>query len=173
MNNRTQSLLSLLKRSSLQAIALNPGPTLTYLTGLQFHLMERPTVLILTREGKAALILPLLESAKVGKELEFLKCFSYGDNPATWIRSFHEAMQYLGLSIGDLGVESNRLRFLEMEYLNTSLPGCKLVNASDVISSLRIQKDAGEIEAMRKAAQIAQQALKATPTDHTDRSDRT
>ena len=106
MNNRTQTLLTSLQKSNLQAIALNPGPTLTYLTGLQFHLMERPTVLILTREGKAALILPLLESAKIGENLAFLKCFTYGDNPSTWINSFHEAVKYLELADGDIGCGS-------------------------------------------------------------------
>ena len=33
-----------LQRSGLDAVVLNPGPTLTHLTGLRFHLMERPVV---------------------------------------------------------------------------------------------------------------------------------
>ena len=31
------------QNNHLDAVALNPGPTLTYLTGLTFHLMERPS----------------------------------------------------------------------------------------------------------------------------------
>ena len=41
LNNLTASL----RTSNLDAVILNPGPTLTYLTGVDFHLMERPVVL--------------------------------------------------------------------------------------------------------------------------------
>ena len=42
---RLEKLTASLKASGLDAAALNPGPTLKYLTGLNFHLMERPVVL--------------------------------------------------------------------------------------------------------------------------------
>ena len=38
LNNLTASL----RTSKLDAVILNPGPTLTYLTGLQFHLDGTP-----------------------------------------------------------------------------------------------------------------------------------
>ena len=41
LNNLTASM----RTSKLDAVILNPGPTLTYLTGVHFHLMERPVVL--------------------------------------------------------------------------------------------------------------------------------
>ena len=34
-----------LQRASLDALVLNPGPTMIYASGLVFHLMERPAVL--------------------------------------------------------------------------------------------------------------------------------
>jgi Xaa-Pro dipeptidase len=37
-----ERLAASLRTSDLDAVILNPGPTLTYLTGLHFHLMERP-----------------------------------------------------------------------------------------------------------------------------------
>ncbi|MBC6940887.1 MAG: aminopeptidase P family protein, partial [Anaerolineae bacterium] len=43
--SRFDKLSASLSTSGLDAAILNPGPTLTYLTGLHFHLMERPTVL--------------------------------------------------------------------------------------------------------------------------------
>jgi len=44
-NSRYQHLLQLMQDNHLDMIALNPGPTLTYLTGLHFHTSERPTLL--------------------------------------------------------------------------------------------------------------------------------
>ena len=43
--SRFDKLSASLSTSGLDAVILNPGPTLTYLTGLHFHLMERPVVL--------------------------------------------------------------------------------------------------------------------------------
>ena len=54
-----------LKQSGLDAVALNPGPTLTYLSGVRFHLMERPVVLIVARDGDPVLVLPELETPKL------------------------------------------------------------------------------------------------------------
>ena len=42
--SRLDKLNASLRTSELDAVILNPGPTLTHLTGLQFHLMERPVV---------------------------------------------------------------------------------------------------------------------------------
>ena len=56
--NRLAHLKELMKQYDLKAIALNSGPTLTYLTGLHFHLMERPTLLIYTGDEPPLLILP-------------------------------------------------------------------------------------------------------------------
>ena len=49
---RLNRLNNAMNSAGLDAVALNPGPSLTYLTGLHLHLMERPTVAIFPREGK-------------------------------------------------------------------------------------------------------------------------
>ena len=96
-------LLRRLVSAALDAVALNPGPMLTYFTGLHFHLMERPTVLLampgqLRNEVTAALILPELEMQKVQTGPIRLQTFTYGDNPATWAQAFANAAQTLNLS---------------------------------------------------------------------------
>jgi Xaa-Pro dipeptidase len=63
--NRMNKLNKMLAETNLDVIALNPGPTLSYLTGLEFHLMERPTVLLITKDKGMAIILPELEKAKL------------------------------------------------------------------------------------------------------------
>ena len=62
LNNLTASL----RTSNLDAVILNPGPTLTYLTGVQFHLMERPVVLFVAPGKDPVLVLPELELAQSG-----------------------------------------------------------------------------------------------------------
>jgi Xaa-Pro dipeptidase len=62
---RQTRLASALANSKFSALALNPGPSLIYLTGLHFHLMERPVVAIFTPGSPPTLIIPELEAAKV------------------------------------------------------------------------------------------------------------
>ena len=44
---------------------LNPGPTMHYLTGLDFHLMERPVLLVVPASGPPRMMLPALEKLKL------------------------------------------------------------------------------------------------------------
>jgi Xaa-Pro dipeptidase len=157
-SSRLSRLFSLLKSSGLDALVLNPGPSLTYLTGLHFHLMERPTVLFLSADSPPALILPELEAGKLNQSAIPLRSITFGDNPATWSEVFRKACQDLKLDGKKVGVEPNRLRFLELRMLE-AVTNAQFVSAEAVISGLRMQKEPEEIEAMRKAVQIAQEAL--------------
>ncbi|MFZ3071197.1 MAG: Xaa-Pro peptidase family protein [Anaerolineaceae bacterium] len=159
MQTRVSKLTNLLNQHHLDAIVLNPGPSLIYLTGLQFHLMERPTVAIFTVEGKAALVLPILEQQKLTGLPFQPEVFSFGDDPATWQAAFTRALAALGLHKGKVGVETTRLRVLELRFLEAAGKDLQFVDGSPVLEALRMVKDEGEIQKMREAALIAQHAL--------------
>lgn len=159
---RLEKLHAALQTAQLDAAALNPGPTLTYLTGLHFHLMERPVVL-LAAPGKApALILPELEKPKLDLLPYPAQAFAYGENPSTWVETFRQAMQYLNLDGRQIGVEPRTLRLLEFNYLRAAAPTSAFPDASAALASLRLCKDLQEIARMRQAVEIAQNALEAT-----------
>ena len=61
---RFDRLNASLRTSELDAVILNPGPTLTYLSGLHFHLMERPVVLLFAKDQDPAIVLPELSCRK-------------------------------------------------------------------------------------------------------------
>jgi len=161
-NARIKHLLNLLQRHDLMGVAINPSPSLIYLTGLHLHLMERPSVLIITQDGKVAMILPKLEESKVGDDSPIDAVFTYGDNPATWSEAFQSAGKFLNLHSGKIGVEPTAFRFLENSYLQEAFPGVAVVDGSQVMGLLRIHKDVDEIAKMKRAAQIAQDALRQT-----------
>lgn len=162
--DRLARLSALLTESEFGALVLNPGPTLTYLTGLHFHLSERPTVLIVLPNQKPVLILPELEMGKLAALGQAVQPFSYGDNPETWLQVFRQACSGLGLTDQQIGLEPTRFRFLEMNLIQSALPWAKFTSAEGLLNSLRMHKDAGEIALMRKAVDIAQEAyLKTIP----------
>jgi Xaa-Pro dipeptidase len=159
---RMNHLIDLLNQARIDAIALNPSPTLTYLTGLHLHLMERPMVLLIVPGKTPALVLPELEKIKLSMSSIPLQGFMYGDNPDSWANAFSKAIQALNLTNESVGVEPERLRVLELRFLEAAAPKAKFTSGADILSQLRITKDSEELANMRKAVQIAQQALLST-----------
>ncbi len=159
---RLEYLLELMEHAGLDAVVFNPSPSLVYLTGLQFHKMERPTTLIVAPGKTPALILPELEKQKTVQASIPLQVFTFGDNPTEWAQTFKTAATELGLAGKRVGVESTHLRYLEINFLQNAAPGIQLVAGDTALNGLRLKKDSTEIAKMRKAAVIAQNALKAT-----------
>lgn len=162
MTSRLDKLAASLRTSGLDAVVLNPGPTLTYLTGLRFHLMERPVVLLVAQGQDPALVLPELELPKVASLPYKLQAFTYGENPSEWDGVFRKAAQALGLDGKRIGVEPRQMRLLEFRHVKAGAPEADFPDASDVLVELRLRKDQAEIEAMRRAVKLAQDALEAT-----------
>lgn len=160
--SRLNRLYQLMASAGLDALALNPGPTLFYLTGLSFHLMERPTVLVLVPDADPVLVMPELEKPKVASARIPLTPIPFSDNMQQWEDVFNKAAVRLQLDGKRIGVEPTRLRFLELSYLQSAAPRAVFVSGEAAVGPLRMQKDSEEISAMRQAAVIAQNALNAT-----------
>jgi Xaa-Pro dipeptidase len=158
--SRFDKLSASLSTFGLDAVILNPGSTLTYLTGLHFHLMERPVVLIFAAGQNPAIVLPELEMQKVNGLA--ITPFPYEENPAEWDATFRGAIQSLGLDGKKIGVEPRQLRLLEFQYVKTAAPEAEFPDASSALAVLRVRKDQAEVQKMRRAVQIAQSALEAT-----------
>lgn len=160
--NRIQRLVDQIADTDTDAIILNPGPSMSYFTGIHFHLMERPTIFIIDRNGHSCIILPELEVSKVKEILPELTYFSYGDNPVTWLSTFQAAFKSIKMTSPTLGIEPTRLRYLELDYIQRSLKSPRFISSERTVSHIRLQKDPGEIDLMRRAVEIAEKAFQKT-----------
>jgi Xaa-Pro dipeptidase len=158
---RLKNLTAALTTAGLDAVALNPGPTLTYLTGLQFHLMERPVVLFVAPNQDPLLVLPELELPKVDLFPYKVQAIAYGEVPSEWDDAFRKAAQALNLDGKKIGVEPRQMRLMEFRHIKAGAPEAEYPDASDALTTLRLKKDKEEIAAMRRAVKIAQDALEA------------
>jgi Xaa-Pro dipeptidase len=161
-SSRLESLRTALGQAGLDAVALNPGPTFSYLTGLRFHLMERPVVLLVAQGQEPVLVLPELEMPKVGLFPYKVTAFPYGENPADWSAVFRKAVASLALDGRKIGVEPRQMRLLEFRHVRAGAPEADFPDASDALASLRLRKDETEIASIRCAVKIAQDALEVT-----------
>ncbi len=162
LSQRHQKLAGVLGKQGLDALVLNPGPSLPYLTGLHFHISERPVVVFFSPNKPPIIVLPELEALKI-QDLPYpIQAFPYDENPANWKKAFQGAIQAGEFEKGRIGVEPRALRVLELQFLEGAAPEAQFVSGEAVIAELRMRKDAAEVAAMREAAEIAQKSLQAT-----------
>ncbi len=159
---RIDQLFNRLKDARLGALALIPGPSLFYLTGLSFHLMERPVIALLSDEAELRMVVPELEQAKAESSPVSFRLFTYGEEEGAAPQALSRAVTDLGLDGGKIGVEPLSMRFYELELLQNAVPRATFTPSEGAISGLRMLKSEEEIAAMQRAAEIAEAALNAT-----------
>jgi len=160
---RQKRLAQTLPKSGLDVIALNPGPTLEYLTGLKFHLSERPVIALFAPDTPVQIFHPELESAKLANLPFPSRGFAYGEDPDTWVSIFQDGFQQAGLPLSPrVGIEPRQLRVLEYSLLQSAAHQAQFFPAGETLNELRMYKDHDELLAIKKAIEIAEAALLAT-----------
>ncbi len=159
---RLNRLSILAKDNNLGGFAFVPGPNFMYLTGVNLHLMERPTIFVVWSDGAQFAIMPLLEKQKWSKAMPAAKTFywSDADGPSS-------AFTWLADQCGSiaLGVEGLRMRMAEYDALCACWQNNKIFDADSCLEKLRILKDASELKALRRAIEISEISLKETLDD--------
>jgi Xaa-Pro dipeptidase len=156
-------LKSALATAGVDCLALVPGANLFYLTGLSFHLMERPTIGFFSVQGQPAMLVPALEASKVAAGPAPLdwQIFPYTDQEGP-DEACARLCQALGLNDQRLAVERLTMRVLELDMIRRDAPGVEIGEAEAIMAELRMRKDEAELTHMRRAVEIAQQALALT-----------
>ena len=157
--DRLQRLQEETLEHGLDGLALVPGPNMAYVSGIRAHLSERPIVLFLPVDDEPAIIIPRLEASKAEEAgLASERIFVWSDEEG-YTGAFQQACAFLELSDFLLGVESLRMRVLELEMLQRYAPGLSTVYGEEVLDTVRISKDAQEVAALERAVAIAEGAM--------------
>jgi len=157
--DRIARLQAELKKRQVDCLALVPGFNLRYMTGLEFHLMERATILFIPAEGAPVFALPSLELAKVEAASHLgAQAFAYPDGTEPHA-ALIAAIQALP-EVHTLAVEYLRMRVHELQLIQAHLPNAQLSDAGPLMDTLRLCKTADEIAAMRRAIAISEDALR-------------
>ncbi len=170
----TQARLSRLRdrmaNTHLDCVAVIAGPNLYYFTGLGFRLSERPTVAFFPRQGDPVIVAGVLEEPKVRSRSPYpMRGVYYTDAQGAqgMAEAFAQTSRLLKLGKARLGVETGRMRVMELQFVEEAFPDITVDSAEDLLAGLRMTKDADEIAHMRRAVQLAEAALEATlPSIH-------
>ncbi len=160
--HRQMNLQSLMEAHGVKLTVLNPGPSLTYLTGLHFHLMERPVIALFTPDHPPVIMLPELEAGKLTATGYPIESIQYGEDPDLWPSILQNGLKDRIPPGESFAIEPTRFRYLEMNLIERAKLRPLFTSAESVLTQLRISKDETEIGFMKKAVVIAQEALQET-----------
>lgn len=147
-----------LDSGKVDAVAIVPGSNMKYFTGLDFHLSERPTIVLLTAND-FSIIVPQLEMPKLisRPDLE-ARPFQWTDE-AGYLGAFEQAIRELGLHGKRIGIDGMTMRVTEWLTFTQIDPTLQVSAIEREMIAIRSHKMADEIAAMRRAIEISETAL--------------
>ena len=156
-----EKLNSIVKTAGVDAIALIPSANLHFVTGQEFHLMERPLVVFFKPGQDPVAVLPALEQDRMADSPVPCQLVPWTDSEG-YEGAFEAAAAAFSPPLAKIGVEEMVMRIFEANLIETAFPGVRIVPAGDALAGLRMHKDANALAAMREAVRISEAALQAT-----------
>jgi Xaa-Pro dipeptidase len=149
----------LMRDHKLGAILIEPGASLDYFTGVQWHRSERVTAAIIPAEGRPLVVTPFFEEPSVRESLSIpadVETWQEDEDPLKLV-----AARLAKWKTRTLGIEETA-RYLAFSRLPGLVPGLALDNAAPVVRGCRMVKSANEIALMQKASDITIAAYRYT-----------
>jgi Xaa-Pro dipeptidase len=151
----------LMRRNRIGAIVIEPGSSLDYFTGIQWHRSERLTAAILPARGAPIVVTPFFEEPSVRETLSIpadVRPWQEDENP---VRLVAQALRDRGAASLPVGIEET-VRFFAVDGLRKALPSAAIVNAAPVVRGCRMIKTAHELALMQKASDVTIAAYRYT-----------
>ncbi len=160
LKDHLQNLAERLRLQKLDAIVLGPSPDLQYLAGLSLFDDERFKGLVVLSDGRMFSIVPRLYREQMETVLgpECPECL--WDDSEGFLEKVTAVWKDFGLQ-GKVVAVNDGIRAVDLIDLERSVPGTRFVNGHPVVEAMRLVKSPEEMELLRKAARIADEAFTA------------
>ena len=156
MIDRYDALRNIAKACELDAIALVPGSNFARLFNKEFHQNERPLVVVIPVVGTPSAIVPNLEVASFAAVNFEGEVYDWRDQDG--FQPAFDALMH-NQKLKTLGVEGQVMRVFIDQAFRKSVPSLIIKDAQKAIASLRLKKNAQELDAIRGAIAISERAL--------------
>jgi len=151
-----------MQQEGMEALLLFLSSHLLYLVGWTDNPGERFLGALITPE-REAMVVPRLYADEVAAHANVADLRIW-EEQASPFKLVADLAREFGVARGRWGVDDG-LPFSMVKRLQAAIPGCTLVPASRALATLRAQKEPGEVERMREAARITQEAVAETLAD--------
>jgi len=156
---RLETLRKRLDKKGLRGAIIVPGPNMTYFTGVNSLLLERPFMLLVPAEGEPHLVAPTFEFGPYAEGPVQMKIHSWTDSEGS-AGAISRAAKGAGLK-GKWGVEG-RAPFLYLDRLMEEASP-KFRNAEPILQGMREVKDEAEVKLLKKSASMLASAFQEFP----------
>ena len=144
---------ALMRANDIGAVLIEPGASLVYFTGIQWHRSERLTAAVLPAEGDACIVTPFFEEPSIRETLDVpgeVRVWQEDQDPLRLVAGFLKERK---LADRPIGIEET-LRYFAVDGLQRALPGVRLVSANPVVRGCRMIKTPAELALMQKATDV-------------------
>jgi len=131
---RIARLNAAMRESGVQAVVLEPGPAMLYLTGVRWGKSERTFAVVLPARGEPVWVLPGFE------EMRARELIHAGDDLRVWqedespYERIVEALKDRGVTAGRVGIDEGA-RFFVFDGIRKLAPKLDYVGASEVLKA--------------------------------------
>jgi Xaa-Pro dipeptidase len=158
---RVAKAQGLMRARGIGAILIEPGASLTYFTGVQWHRSERLTAAILPAQGETIIVTPFFEEPSVRESLGIpaeIRTWQEDEDPMRLVAGALRDRRAAGRPVG----MEETVRYFAVDGLKRVLPGIAIVNAAPVVRACRMRKSPAELALMQKATDITIAAFRYT-----------
>jgi Xaa-Pro dipeptidase len=151
----------LMRRLGFGAILIEPGASLTYFTGVQWHRSERLTAALIPAEGEAVIVTPFFEEPSVRESLAIpaeVRTWQEDEDPLALVAA---SLRDRKLAARPVGIEDT-VRYFAVDGLQKALPHTIVRNAAPIVRPCRMVKSPAELALMQKATDITIAAYRHT-----------
>lgn len=149
---RIEKARKLMGQHGIGALLIEPGASMVYFTGVQWHRSERLTAVIIPREGDIAIVTPFFEAPRVSESLEVpaeLRVWQEDEDPLKTVAGL-----LADRKVRDpVGIEET-VRYFAIDGLMRALPDVQIMSGAAVVRACRMMKSPNELALMQKAADI-------------------
>jgi Xaa-Pro dipeptidase len=141
---------ALMQRHGIGAIIVESGPSLDYLTGVQWWRSERLTAAVIPAAGEPIIVTPFFERPSVAESLSIpaeIRTWNEDEEPLKLVADFLKERKAAGEPVGFEETD----RFWIMDRLKQQMPGVEVVSGNPVVRALRMIKTAPELALMQAA----------------------
>ena len=146
-----------MRAHGIGAVVIEPGSSMVYFTGVEWHRSERLTCAILPVEGTPCIVTPFFEEPSVRQTLGIaadVRVWQEDEDPLKLVAGFLKERK---LAARAIGIEET-VRYFAVDGLARALdgsgPGAKIVSANPVVRAVRMRKTAPEIALMQAATDV-------------------
>jgi len=159
--SRIEKARRLMTQNRIDAIYIEPGPTMFYFTGMRWSTSERMFAMVIPARGEIAWVCPKFEEERARELIKF------GNDVRTWEE---DASPYLrvaeifrdrGIRTGRIGIEE-RVRFFLYDGIRQEAPKIEFVSATSITAGCRMFKSPAEIALLQKSNDLLLIAYRAT-----------